>query len=235
VAGELTGEAVAISLALIALLGGYLLNERASRRSFEREKRYDRASQVYEQLLKVLRDLFRATRISHAQATLQIRSSAINPPPNEEILDMAIGGIGLSELSALEETSQVAALLMIPKQERAADWRHQVRTALAILSSGTWHRSQQSFNDALSALILMDASEAVRKKALSVYDGLDEFAGKLSEALTKAADASTGAQVAIPPLPILWFDQETDDLLTLMKNDLGRILGNRTPDTREAG
>jgi len=235
VAGELTGEAVAISLALIALLGGYLLNERASRRSFEREKRYDRASQAYEQLLKVLRDLFRATRISHAQATLQIRSSAINPPPNEEILDMAIGGIGLSELSALEETSQVAALLMIPKQERAADWRHQVRTALAILSSGTWHRSQQSFNDALSALILMDASEAVRKKALSVYDGLDEFAGKLSEALTKAADASTGAQVAIPPLPILWFDQETDDLLTLMKNDLGRILGNRTPDTREAG
>lgn len=220
---------MAIALAIVALLGGYLLNERASRRALEREKRYERSLQAYEQILKALKDLFRAVRVTHAQTNLQVRSGTISQPPNEVVLDIAITNIGLSELGLQEETRELATLLLIPKSQRTNDWREQVATALAVLSSGTWHRSQQAMNDALSVLVLMAASPSIRDKALSVYDGLDAFAGKLSGTLTTVAIGTSSTQVTVPKLPFEWFDHVSDELETLMQADLQRILKGEDP------
>jgi len=95
---------------------------------------------------------------------------------------------------------------------------------LALLSSHNWNRSQNAYNDALSAVALLGPNEEALKLAAEIYDKMDFSAGQVSEVLTKLIRGDDPDKVLLPDSPELWVAKKLEDLERVMRGRLEVIL-----------
>ncbi|MGQ0797415.1 MAG: hypothetical protein ACT4OI_06095 [Methanobacteriota archaeon] len=85
-ADDVLSGALALAVVLVPLFIGHLLNQRATRESFAREKSYERVRESYQQTLKSLGALLRAVRISRTQAEMHIALSAATQDTSKKVV-----------------------------------------------------------------------------------------------------------------------------------------------------
>src|SRR5206468_4333719 len=107
---------------------------------------------------------------TQARMHIALESVKVDDKAKTLLRDMWLTQIGLTEVGGFEDTARLETLLAVPKSKRDLDWSESLATTLLVLSSTNWNRSQNIYNDALSAVALLGPNEDVMKLAAEIYD-----------------------------------------------------------------
>lgn len=173
----------------------YALNERAKRREFEREKKYDLKRETYAEILSSIRSVHEV--MTSALVIREIDKDFPNARPEEkgklaEIKDL----VAESTAFYLRHLADTSISSIVPEESNPKGFTREIVFIM---------RAERDFGNAISMLTLMNASSSILEKAESLFNE----AMVKTELIEEKEDG---------------FEHELESLRNMMRNDLQRTI-----------